>query len=108
MYTKRQNFSVYISVSNVTANLNIVQRIAVFMHFVLLLIESCLFLEVSQKIQKQTVLLSITCLHIMSQRKCKNALLKRKSMSNDRQIFVVLIFGHKATIPYFLWELQLI
>jgi len=74
----------------------------------LLLIESCLFLEVSQKFEKQTVLLSITCLYIMSQRKCKNALLKCKSMLNNRQIFGLLILVHKSKTYSFLLELLLI
>jgi len=51
----------------------------------LLLIESCLFLEVSQKVEKKTVVLSITCMHIMWKNKCQNAFLKFKSIANNRQ-----------------------
>jgi len=74
----------------------------------LLLIESCLFLEVSQKVEKQTVVLSITCLHIMSERKCKNAFLKFKSIVNHRQICNTSILVHKLTIYLFFLEFLLI
>jgi len=107
IYIKKQNFWIYIIVSNVIANSIIVKRIAVFFDFVLL-IESCLFLEVSQKFEKQTVFLSIICLHIMSKRKCKNAFWKCKSIVDNRQICKTSILIHKLTIYYFLLELLLI
>ena len=68
----------------------------------LLLIESCLFLEVSQKVEKTTAVLSITSLHIMCQKECKNAFLKFKSIANNRQFCHISNVVHKCTINFFL------
>jgi len=67
----------------------------------LLLIESCLFLEVSQKVEKTTAVLSITSLHIMCQKECKNAFLKFKSIANNRQFCHISNVVHKCTINFF-------
>ena len=75
IYFKQFNFKFYDSEKNC----------CVYKECKFLLIESCLFLEVSQKVEKKTTMLSIASLHIMWEKKCKNAFLKFKSIANNRQ-----------------------
>ena len=77
IYIERQNYSMCFNLMNLIADLRDIQGMAVFNKVCkLLLIEWRLFLEVSQKVEKTTAMLSITSLHIMCELKRKNAFLK--------------------------------
>jgi len=74
----------------------------VYTVFKLLLIESCLFLEVSQKVEKTTATLSITSLHIMCEMECKNNFSKFKRGANNRQFCHISKVIHKFAMNCFL------
>ena len=74
----------------------------VYKVFKLLLIESRLFLEVSQKVEKTLATLWIISLHIMCKMECKNDFLKFQRRANNRQFCHISKVVHKFAINCFL------